>query len=100
MWQAEDHMYWNMANGYFLTSPPPSWQSALTSDLWADTPQLSDASLVRPFVAKRAVQELVVQQSEVARWAPVLRRAGLRVSATVGGVTLYRVPTAWLTAHQ
>ena len=25
MWQAEDHMYWNMANGYWLFAPPAGW---------------------------------------------------------------------------
>jgi hypothetical protein len=95
MWQAEDHMYWNMANGYFMFPPPAGWQNQLTADLWADTPQATDAALLRPFVVKRGVSEIVVQSSELQRWSPTLRQAGLRADATIGGVTLYKVPSSW-----
>jgi hypothetical protein len=96
MWQAEDHMYWNMANGYFLFPPPVGWVNQLTDDLWTDTPTAADAPLLRQFVVERRVSEIVVQASELQRWSPTLRQAGLHASARVGGVTLYRVPSSWV----
>jgi uncharacterized membrane protein len=98
MWQAEDHMYYNMASGYFMEAPPVGWRNQLTADLWADTPRLSDASLLRPFVHERHVSDIVVQDSELHAWSPVLRAAGLRAAVQLGGVTLYRVPATWLSA--
>ena len=96
MWQAETHMYFNLASGYFTTAIPPGWVSSLTNDLWADTPHLGDATLIRPLVAQRHISDIVVEDTEVKAWAPVLRRAGLHATATVGGVTLYHIPAAWL----
>lgn len=98
MWQAEDHMYWNMANGYFLFPPPVGWRNQLTNDLWYDIPQAGDGPLLRGFVVQRHVADVVVQQNELQRWSPTLQAAGLRPGVTVGGVTIYRVPASWL-AH-
>jgi hypothetical protein len=98
MWQAEDHMYYNMASGYFMEAPPVSWRNQLTADLWADTPRPTDAKLIRPFLRRRRVSDVVVQDSEMTAWSPVLRAAGLRITARRGGVTVYRVPAGWLSA--
>jgi hypothetical protein len=97
MWQAETHMYFNLASGYFTTAMPAGWANPLTNDLWGDTPQVSNAKFVRPLVVQRHVSDIVVQAAEVKAWAPVLRAAGLRATATIGGVTLYHVPASWLT---
>lgn len=96
MWQAEDHMYWNMANGYFLYPPPVGWRNQLTADLWADAPQAGDGPMLRQFVIQRHVSDVVVQESELQRWSSTLKQAGLRPGVSVGGVTIYRVPSAWL----
>ncbi len=96
MWQAEDHMYYNTASGYFLADPPKSWQNELTDDLWNDLPpRPGDARLLRRFLSRRGVSDVLVQSSELARWGPTLRAAGLRATATAGGVTVYPVPSAW-----
>jgi len=42
------------------------------------------------------VSDVVVQASEVQRWGPTLRAAGLQATKTAGGVTIYPVPAAWL----
>jgi hypothetical protein len=91
MWQAEDHMYWNMANGYYIFPPPAGWQNQLTTDLWADIPTAADPAELKKFLVQRRVSDVVVQRNELRRWSPTLRQAGLRPSVTVGGVTLYRV---------
>jgi len=97
MWQAEDHMYYNSASGYFLANPPAGWQNRLTADLWNDAPpRAGDSRLLRAFVTRRGVSDVVVQASEVQRWAPTLQAAGLRAATTAGGVTIYPVPAAWL----
>lgn len=93
MWQAEDHFYYNVASGYFTTSPLPGWRSPLSSDLWNDTPQPGDAPQLVPLLRSKHVGLVVVEPSELTRWAPILRRAGLRRTATVGGVVLYHLPT-------
>lgn len=99
MWQAEDHMYWNMANGYFLYPPPVGWRNQLTSDLWADTPQAGDGPLLHQFVIQRGVSDVVVQASELQRWSSTLKQAGLHPAVTVGGVTIYKVPASWRSGH-
>ena len=97
MWQAEDHMYYNTASGYFLADPPDSWQNQLTTDLWdGGPPRAGDARLLRPFVSRRGVSDIVVQSSYMKIWGPTLRAAGLRTSTTAGGVTVYPVPAVWL----
>jgi hypothetical protein len=101
MWQAEDHMYWNMANGYWTFSPPPGWGSQLADDLWVNQkPHTGDARLLRNMIIKRHVSDVVVQDDSVGRWRHVLQEAGLRQSAQAGGITLYRVPRAWFTTGQ
>jgi hypothetical protein len=100
MWQAEDHMYWNMANGYFLYPPPAGWRNQLTADLWADVPTSADGTQLHQFVIQRHVSDVVVQADELARWAPTLKQAGLHPSVTVGGVTIYKVPAAWGAGHK
>jgi hypothetical protein len=96
MWQAEDHMYYNTASGYFLANPPNSWQDPLTDDLWDGfPPRAGDWRYVRAFVSRRGVSDVVVQANEVGVWGPTLRAAGLRASTTAGGVTIYPVPADW-----
>ncbi len=95
MWQAEDHMYWNMANGYFLTRPPSGWADPLTTDLWLDRPRIGDWRFLRPFTAAHGVSAIIVQSAELQRWAPVLRRAGLGAPVSRGGVALFEVPASW-----
>jgi hypothetical protein len=95
MWQAETHMYFNLASGYFTTSIPAGWGSPLTDDLWSDTPKPADAQLLRPLLIERHVSDIVVQPTELKAWGPILRGAGLSVSARVGGVVLYHVPASW-----
>jgi hypothetical protein len=97
MWQAEDHMYYDTASGYFLADPPQSWQNQLTADLWNGAPpRAGDSRLLRSFVSTRGVSDVVVQSSYVDTWGPTLRAAGLRTSVTAGGVTVYPVPVTWL----
>ncbi len=95
MWQAEDHMYWNEANGYFLFPPPVGWRGPLTNDLWYDTPQAGDGRRLHHLLIERHVSDVVVQASEIQRWAPTLLQAELKPTVTVGGVTIYHVPSAW-----
>jgi hypothetical protein len=96
MWQAEDHMYYDMASGYFLANPPTSWQNPLTDDLWdGNPPRAGDGRYLRTFVSRHGVSDLVVQASYVDTWGPTLRAAGLRARVTAGGVTVYPVPAAW-----
>ena len=47
-------------------------------------------------IIERHVSDVIVQRSEAERWGAVLRGAGLHVTATVGGVTVYRIPSSWL----
>lgn len=95
LWQAETHMYVNLASGYFTTSIPTGWVSPLTDDLWTDTPHLADKAFVRPLVVQRHVSDIVVQRSEIRAWGPVLGAAGLHLTARAGGVAVYHVPASW-----
>ncbi len=96
MWQAETHMYFNLASGYFTTSLPHGWVGPLTLDLWRDTPDVSrDVPRVRGLVRSKHVSDILVQDAELPAWSPVLTGAGLRPGPHVGGVTLFRVPAAW-----
>jgi hypothetical protein len=92
MWQAEDHMYYNLASGYWLLHPPSSWDDQVTTDLWYDTPKHGDGPLLRALLKQRHVSDVVVQQDQVGLWRSTLRDAGLRPTASVGGVTVYRLP--------
>lgn len=99
MWQAEDHFYWNMANGYWMFPPPPGWRNHLTADLWwhPGTPRRGDGQLLKQMIIERHVSDVVVQDDSVAHWQNVITTAGLGHGERVGGITLYRVPEAWLT---
>lgn len=98
MWQAEDHMYWNMANGYWMFPPPPGWRSQLTMDLWVrNEARPGDAALLRAMLIKRHVSAVVVQDDSVARWRELIAAAGLRQRINVGGVALFPVPRVWRT---
>jgi hypothetical protein len=92
MWQAEDHMYYNLASGYWLFEPPAGWESRLTADLWLNTPRPGDGPLLRALLKQRHVSDVVVQQDQVGLWGATLRDAGLHPTATVGGVRVYHVP--------
>jgi hypothetical protein len=96
MWQAETHMYFNMASGLFIPAPPPDWKSQLTDDLEANRPDAGDTQQLRGFLHAHHVTDVVVLASSVPRWGPTLSQAGLRPTPTGGGVTIYRVPLAWL----
>lgn len=97
MWQAETHMYFNLASGYFITTLPHGWVGPLTRDLWRDTPDVGrDALRVRGLVRAKHVSDILVQDDELQAWSPVLTAAGLHPGPDVGGVTLFRVPAAWL----
>ena len=97
MWQAETHMYFNLASGYFTTLLPHGWVGPLTLDLWNDTPHVSrDTPRVRGLVRSKGVSDILVQDNELQAWSPVLIAAGLRHGPDVGGVTLFHVPAAWL----
>ncbi len=97
MWQAETHMYFNLASGYFTTVLPHGWVGTLTRDLTRNTPHVGrDAPRVRGLVASKHVSDVLVSDNELRAWAPVLRAAGLHAGPDVGGVTLFRVPAAWL----
>ena len=95
MWQAETHMYFNLASGYFTTVIPAKWGGVLVDDLWSDTPHQYDARFVRLLMIRRHVSDIVVENAEVTAWGPVLKAAGLKVTASVGGVTIYHVPVVW-----
>jgi hypothetical protein len=94
MWQAEDHMYWNMANGYFRITPPAGWGNRLTSDLWSNTPGPLDGRRLRTFVRAHGVQAVIVTDDEMAKWGPTVWAAHLGSGVNVGGVTLFRVPSS------
>jgi len=97
MWQAETHMYFNLASGYFTTRLPHGWVGPLTRDLWFDRPHVSrDAPRVRGLLRSKRVSDILVADNELRAWSPVLSAAGLRQGPDVGGVTLFRVPAAWL----
>ena len=95
MWQAEDHMYWNMANGYWVYSLPAAWYSRVTEDLWVGAPHRGDGPLMKDLLIRRHVSAVVVQAGSLARWQTTLRAAGLRATANVGGITVYQVPSSW-----
>jgi hypothetical protein len=94
-WQAQDHMYWNMANGYWVFYPLASWTNKVTDALWWNEPRTSDGPLLRDLIVKRHVADVVVLDSYIALWGRTLQAAGLHVTARVGGVTLYHVPRGW-----
>jgi hypothetical protein len=97
MWQAETHMYFNLASGYFTTALPQGWVGPLTRDLWFDTPYVArDAPRVRGLVRSKHVSDILVEDDELQAWSPVLTAAGLHPGPDVGGVTLFHVPAAWL----
>jgi hypothetical protein len=102
MWQAEDHMYWSMADGDWVYSPIAGWQNKLTHDLWANDPRPGDGRRLKAMIIKRHISEVVLQDQSTTpypanRWLKVVNGAGLKSTAAVGGVTVYRVPSAWLT---
>jgi hypothetical protein len=99
MWQAEDHMYWNQANGDWVFSPV--WKGKIANDLWMNDPHAGDGPLLKAMIIKRRVSEVVIQDQRTApypvnRWRRTVAQAGLKVTADVGGVTVYDVPSAWL----
>lgn len=97
LWQAETHMYFNLASGYFITTLPHGWVGALTHDLWNNTPNLSlDVPRLRGLVHDKQVSDILVEDDQLPAWSPVLVAAGLRPGPDVGGITIFHVPAAWL----
>jgi hypothetical protein len=105
MWQAEDHMYWNMANGYWIFEPMAGWSSQVTADLWIDArPHSDDGPLLKQLISERHVSDVILQDAATgpynpSKWRLVLSSAGLHPTAKVGGVTLYHVPASWWTSR-
>ena len=95
LWQAETHMYFRMAGGYFLIAPEGSWRSRLTNDLWVDVVERNLGSEMRTLLGQRRVSDVVVDDAIGRQWEPALVAAGLRAGPDVGGITLYRVPKSW-----
>lgn len=99
MWQAETHMYFNLAWGYFTTELPSGWYGPLMLDLWFNTPQgTRDPRYVRGLVRSKHISDILLADDAAVGWSQVLTTAGLHAGPHVGGVTIFHVPAAWL-AH-
>jgi hypothetical protein len=95
MWLAEDHMYYRLASGAWLFSPPLSWQTKITDDLWANQPSRGDGSRLRTWLIGHHIGDVVVEDDAAGLWGKTLHDAGLSVTAKVGGVEVLHVPSRW-----
>jgi hypothetical protein len=94
LWQARTDMYFRLASGRFRY-PPASYPQQIANELMgraAMTPNAS--SLLRSFVISEQISDVVADPAGSGPWLGVLTKLGLR-PVSVGGVLLYRVPSAW-----
>ena len=93
VWQAEDHMYYNLANGYFILGSPTGWTgSQILNDLGANVPLPGDAARMRAMLVSKHIDDLVVFPAYLATWQATFRAAGLGRPIYVGGIYLYKGP--------
>jgi hypothetical protein len=95
VWQAEDHMYYRIAGVNFNVFLPSSWRTHTGWDLRMDTPSADDGPGLKRLIIDHRVGALVVERSEARRWRKPVLGTGLQPTATVGGVTIYDIPSSW-----
>jgi hypothetical protein len=88
LWQAQTHMYFRMASGYFGNPPPSYAANPIVAQLLANAPTAESPSLLRAFIAQHGVQKIVVDPSTAGPWPGVLAAIGLR-PVSAGGVLVY-----------
>ena len=94
LWQADTHMYFRLASGYFGYPPKSYTKYPVVNELLSPAgPPDNAAHDLRRFIYAKHVDDVILQPDTPAAiaWMPVL--ADLQLPMTqVGGVTIYRVP--------
>jgi hypothetical protein len=94
LWQARTDMYFRLASGRFRY-PPASYPQQIANELMGRAALTPNApSLLRSFIVSERISDVVADPAQSEAWLGVLARLGLR-PVSVGGVLLYRIPSAW-----
>jgi hypothetical protein len=90
LWQADAHLYFKLAGGYFGVPTPQYTALPLTNELMTNTPSATAPSDLRSFADTFHVGAIVVQNGQAGPWLPILAKAGWRLEANTGGVSVYK----------
>ncbi|HET9074671.1 MAG TPA: hypothetical protein VFN48_08845 [Solirubrobacteraceae bacterium] len=91
LWQADTGMYFKLASGYFGTVAPPSYAvNPLSLDLVIQTVPPHAARDLNQLTRTHHVSVILVQDGTETQYLPMIRRAGWRLRADVGGIRVYR----------
>jgi hypothetical protein len=94
LWQAETDMYFRLASGRF-PYPPSGYPQRIARELMGQASLTPDApALLRSLIVRIHVSDVVADPRQGGVWLRVLASLGLRPTH-VGGVLLYRIPSAW-----
>ncbi|MGO9793516.1 MAG: hypothetical protein ACLP8S_29545 [Solirubrobacteraceae bacterium] len=94
LWQAQTQMYFRLASGSFNTEPNTIYGEPIVPQLWWNSVGSDAGPQLHDLLVARRVDDVVVDDVQLALWRPVLSDAGLRRRASIGGVTIYRLSEA------
>ena len=89
-WQADAHLYFKMAGGYFGVTPADYQVLPLVSQLGSGSPGTGAVGDLRSFVASQHVGAVLVQDGQAGTWPAVLVKAGWHLQADAGGIEVYK----------
>lgn len=101
LWQADTHMYFSMASGYFGYPPMSYTKYRAVNELLGPTPPPATAAKdLRRFIAAKHIDDVILQPdtTAAAAWMPVLADLSLKKSS-LGGVVVYRVRQSQRLTH-
>ncbi len=98
LWQAQTGMYFRMPEGYLTVTPPRAFASVpLVDALYSGRPKDDFQAQLRSFLRATGVRTILVNQRAPGQWGKLFGSFGV-APASVGGVFVYRVPSAALGA--
>jgi hypothetical protein len=90
LWQADAHLYFKLAGGYFGAVPGSYSALPIVAQLQANTPGTGAVADLRSFDQSQHVGAIIVQDGQAGAWPAIFARAGWRMSAQVGGVEVFQ----------
>jgi hypothetical protein len=91
LWQAETHMYFNMAGGWTFPTPPEFMRWPIVSAFYHAAEVPHPTLQFKAFLANHNVTAIIVADREQLLWQPLLATLDVK-PLSLGGVTLYKIP--------
>lgn len=89
-WQADAHLWFRMAGGYFGVTPADDQTIPIVSQLSAGSPGTGAVGDLDAFVTAKHVGAILVQDGQAGSWPSVFIQAGWHLQADTGGIEVYK----------